>query len=35
MNCLCNLFDNDDFIWFLILAFLIVNCGGNSCGCRG
>ena len=27
----CNLFDNDDFIWFVILALLIIYC----CGCNG
>ncbi len=36
MNCLCNLFESDDFIWFLILAILIVcTNNGCSCGCRG
>ena len=31
MGCLCNLFDNDAFIWFVILALLIIYC----CGCNG
>ena len=36
MNCLCNLFNSDDFIWFVILAILIVSCGNcNGCGNRG
>ena len=30
MGCLCNLFDSDEFIWFVILALLIVSCG-NCC----
>ena len=33
MNCLCNLFDSDEFIWFLILAILIVCCNNGGCGC--
>ncbi len=38
MGCLCNLFNSDDFIWFVILAILIVSCGnccgnGRGCGC--
>lgn len=32
-NCLCNILDNDNLIWFIILALLIVNCGNCSCGC--
>ncbi|MBR6807421.1 MAG: hypothetical protein IKM46_03465 [Clostridia bacterium] len=35
MNCLCNLFNSDDFIWFVILAILIVSCGNCGCGNRG
>ena len=29
-NCLCNLFDNNNCIWIIIIALLILFCG---CGC--
>lgn len=30
-NCLCNLFD-DNWIWLIIIALLIIFCCGG-CGC--
>ena len=33
MNCLCDIFD-DDNIWFIIIIALILFCYCN-CGCRG
>ena len=32
MNCLCNLFDNNSFLWILIIAILLLCCTGcGSC----
>ena len=37
MNCLCNIFDNNNLIWLLIIVFLLATfcCNGstNGCGC--
>lgn len=35
MNCLCNLFNNENLIWIIIIALLIVcfSNNGNGCGC--
>lgn len=30
MGCLCNLLDNENLIWFVILALLILNCCCNG-----
>ena len=32
MNCLCNIFDNNNVIWLLIIVFLLISCCGNGCG---
>ncbi len=32
MNCLCNLFDDNNVIWIIILALLLIHCCGNGCG---
>jgi len=32
MNCLCNIFDNNNVIWLLILVFLLISRCGNGCG---
>ena len=32
MNCLCNIFDNNNIIWILIIVFLLLYCCGNSYG---
>lgn len=32
MNCLCNLFDEDNIYWIIVLALLLLlwcNCGGG------
>ena len=34
MNCLCDIFD-DDNIWFIIIIALILLCYCNCDGCRG
>ena len=31
MNCLCNIFDNNNVIWLLIIVFLLISCCGNGC----
>ncbi len=31
MACLCNIFEND-VLWLIIIAFLILWLGCNSCG---
>ena len=32
MSCLCNIFDNNNVIWLLIIVFLLIYCCGNGCG---
>ena len=34
MNCLCDIFD-DDNIWFIVIIALILFCYCNYGGCRG
>lgn len=34
MNCLCNFFDDNNVLWIIIIALLILSCcGNNGCGC--
>lgn len=36
MNCLCQLFDNDNIGWILVIALIIIwasYCNGSGCGC--
>ena len=33
MNCLCNLFDNN-CIWIIIIALLLLSCNNCGCGCN-
>lgn len=33
MNCLCNLFDNNNCVWIIIIALLLI-CNNNGCGCH-
>ena len=30
-NCLCNVFDNNNWIWIVLIVLLFLCCGG--CGC--
>ena len=31
-NCLCNVFDNNNWIWIILIVLLFLCCGGG-CGC--
>ena len=33
MNCLCSLFDNNNCVWIIIIALLLI-CNNGTCGCR-
>ncbi len=30
-NCLCNVFDNNNWIWIVLIVLLFLCC--NGCGC--
>ncbi len=35
MNCLCNFFDDNNVLWIIIIALLVLSCCGNTgCGCN-
>ena len=36
MNCLCNLFDNNNCLWILVIAVIVLCCccnSGSGCSC--